>query len=92
MNERLNSSPRDIGTSLENGDRIDMHVVSSHLISQEALQHQRQREAVDAEARELMNEIPVQREMGPFERLGAVGVNLAHFRREAKQDDFELVA
>lgn len=92
MNERLNSSYRETGTSFYDGDQIDTHAANPDLLTLEEVRRRRQQEEFDAEARRLMEkdskpEIPVT----PTGRLSVMSNNLKHFRRLA-QDDFDLAA
>ena len=93
MNERLNTSSHETGTTFYDGDQIDTHVASSELLSLEEARRRSQQAEFDAEARRLMEkdskpELPVT----PTGRLSVMSNNLTHFRRLAQNEDLDLAA
>lgn len=81
MNERLNASSREIGTSFYDGDQIDTHAANPEILTLEEVRLRRQQEQFDAEARRLMEqdakpELPT----APADRLAIMGNNLEDFR------------
>jgi hypothetical protein len=84
MNERLNTSSRETGTSFYDGDRIDTHAANPDLLTLEEVRLRRQQAEFDAEARRLMEQQNAKPELPatPVDRLTVMSNNLDHFRSE----------
>jgi len=94
MTEQRKTSGYDTnpGTPFHDGDRIDTHAGNPNLISQEELMRQRQKAAFDQEVLRLMGVTPERRALTVHEQIGIISVNLTQFRRERRQEDYDLAA